>query len=173
MRIAVISDTHMPRGARALPSACIERLRRADLILHAGDLTGAAFLEELASLGPPVQAVAGNMDEPAVRRRLPEQRVVEAGGIRIGMVHVPGASTGRAGRLAAWFPGCGAVIYGHTHVAEVVRHGETWLLNPGSPTERRRSPARTMLCLTVNAGEIVPELVTLGPFALGPLTPDP
>ena len=80
MQIAVISDTHMPRGARALPDACVERLRDADLILHAGDLTGATFLDELFSFGPPVAAVHGNMDEAAVRERLPEDRVVDAAG---------------------------------------------------------------------------------------------
>jgi uncharacterized protein len=162
MQIAVISDTHMPRGARALPAASVERLRRADLILHAGDFTGATFLDELSSLGPPVEAVHGNMDDPVVRERLPEDYVVDTAGVRIGMVHIPGPATGRAERLAARFPGCDAIVYGHTHVAEVARHGETWILNPGSPTERRRSPVRSMLWLTVAAGRLEPELLTLG-----------
>ena len=77
MRIAVVSDTHMPRGARALPEGCEERLRAADLILHAGDLTGLAFLEWLCGLGRPVEAVVGNMDEPELHALLPETRVVE------------------------------------------------------------------------------------------------
>ena len=109
MRIAVISDTHLPRGARALPGACVERLRQADLILHGGDVTGGSFLDELCAFGPPVEAVHGNMDEPAVRERLPRERIVEAAGIRLGMVHVPGPGVGRAERLAARFPGCDAV----------------------------------------------------------------
>jgi putative phosphoesterase len=162
MRIAVISDTHMPRGARALPGACLDRLLEADLILHAGDVTGSAFLDELCSLGPPVEAVYGNMDEPALRAVLPRSRVVEAGGLRIGMLHIPGPRQGREERLAARFRDCHAVVYGHTHIAEVVRHGELWILNPGSPTERRRSPARTMLELVVAGGELAPELVSLG-----------
>jgi len=162
MRIAVLSDTHMPRGARALPEACIERLRQADLILHGGDLTWSAFLDELCSYGPPVEAVYGNMDEPAVRARLPEERIVEAAGIRVGMVHVPGPASGRAERLAARFSGCDAVVYGHTHMPEIVRHRAVWILNPGSPTERRRSPARTMLELVSSGGELVPELVSFG-----------
>src|SRR3954447_13298421 len=105
MRIAVISDTHMPRGARALPGDCLARLRRADVILHAGDLTGLAFLEELTALGPPVEAVHGNMDEPAVRALLPEERIVEAGGVRLGMVHIPGPGAGREQRLPGGLPG--------------------------------------------------------------------
>jgi uncharacterized protein len=161
MRIAVISDTHMPRGARTLPGECVERLRRADLILHAGDFTGLSFFAELSSLGPPVEGVRGNMDDGALEARLPAERVVEAAGARIGMVHVPGLRAGREERLAARFPDCDAVVYGHTHVPEVVRHGGLWILNPGSPTERRRAPARTMLELVVTGGALSPELVSL------------
>lgn len=163
MRIAVVSDTHLPRGARTLPEACVERLRAADLILHAGDLVSAAFLEELERLGPPVAAVYGNMDEPALRETLPKERVVEAGEVRIGMVHIPGPLAGRAERLVARFPGCDAVVYGHTHVPEVERHGGVWILNPGSPTERRRSPFHSLLELTVSGRELSPELVRLDP----------
>ncbi len=162
MRIAVISDTHMPRGTRVLPAECVERLRAADLIVHAGDLTGLSFLEELLQLGPPVEAVHGNMDDAGVRAALPERRVVEAAGARIGLVHIPGPGAGRAERLAGWFPGCDAVVYGHTHVPEATRHGEVWILNPGSPTERRSSPARSMLELTVSGGQITPAFIELG-----------
>ena len=162
MRIAVVSDTHMPKGARRLPEACIERLRAADLVLHAGDLVGAAFLAELRAYGPPVEAVHGNMDEPALQALLPQERVVEAAGVRIGLVHVPGPRAGREERLRARFPGCDAVIYGHTHVPQAERVGEVWILNPGSPTERRSSPARTMLELVVRGRELAPSLVDLG-----------
>ena len=162
MRVAVVADTHLPRGARTLPGACVERLRRADLILHAGDLTSVAFLEQLRALGPPVEAVHGNVDEPALRSLLPAERVVEAGEARIGLVHEPGPAAGRDQRLAARFPGCDAVVYGHTHLPQVDRHGDVWILNPGSPTERRRAPARSMLELVVSGREIRPELVVLG-----------
>ena len=162
MRIAVISDTHMPKGARRLPEACVERLRAADLILHAGDLVAASFLEELAGLGPPVAAVHGNVDEPALRSLLPKERVVEAGEARIGMTHVPGPREGREARLAARFPGCHAVVYGHTHLPQVERVGRVWILNPGSPTERRKAPSRTMLELAVTGTQVVPQLVDLG-----------
>jgi putative phosphoesterase len=161
--VAAISDTHMPRGSRRLPEACLERLAAADLILHAGDLTSGAFLDELRAIGPTVHAVSGNVDEPALRASLPEELVVEAAGARIGITHVPGAAGGRAERLAARFPGCDAVIFGHTHLPVVERHARRWLLNPGSPTERRRAPYPSMLVLEIDAGEIRPELVDLSP----------
>jgi hypothetical protein len=141
-----------------LPEGCVERLGAADLILHAGDFTGAAFLEWLRGLGPPVEAVAGNMDEPALQASLPETRIVEAGGLRIGMVHIPGPAQGRAERLIGRFPDCDAIVYGHTHLPEVERVSGVWILNPGSPTERRRAPEKTMLELLDSA----PALVSLG-----------
>jgi hypothetical protein len=124
-------------------------------------VVAASVLDELRELGP-VQAVHGNMDEPDLRTTLPRQLVVEAGGARIGMVHVPGPWAGREGRLAARFPGCDAVVYGHTHVPQVERHEGVWILNPGSPTDRRSAPAHSMLVLEVDDGEIRPELITLG-----------
>jgi putative phosphoesterase len=159
--VAAISDTHLPRGARRLPEACLERLRAADLILHGGDFSSAAFLDELRALGPPVEAVYGNADEPLLRERLPQEHVVEVAGARIGMVHVPGPAAGREARLVGRFPGCDAVLFGHTHLPVVERVGATWLLNPGSPTERRRGPFHAMLELEVERGEIEPELVRL------------
>jgi putative phosphoesterase len=160
--VAVLADTHMPRGSRRLPEECVERLRRADLVLHAGDIATAAFLEELRALGPPVDAVHGNVDEPALRSLLPETRVVDAGGVRIGLVHDAGPKPGREERLARRFPGCAAVVYGHTHLPQVERWDGVWILNPGSPTERRRAPARTMLELRIAGAEPVPALVDLG-----------
>ena len=140
------------------------RLRGADLIVHAGDLSSLAFLDELRALGPRVAAVCGNADEPALRDVLPVERIVEAEGTRIGVVHVPGPRAGREGRLLRRFPGCDAVVFGHTHVAEVGRVDGVWILNPGSPTERRRaSEGRSMLVLHVDGKELEPELVALGP----------
>ena len=141
----------------------MERLRAADLILHAGDLTSAGFLTELRALGPPVEAVAGNMDDRELQSLLPEERVVEVGEARIGIVHIPpGPAAGREERLAARFPGCDAVVYGHTHMPHLARHGAVWILNPGSPTERRRSPTRSMLELVVSGRELAPSLINLG-----------
>jgi putative phosphoesterase len=108
-----------------------------------------------------VQAVRGNIDEPALHEALPAQLVVEAEEARIGMVHVAGARAGRDERLVRRFPGCDAVVYGHTHVPQVERHRGVWILNPGSPTERRRAPRHTMLELHVEGRELVPELVDL------------
>jgi len=162
MRIAVISDTHLPKGTRVLPEACLERLRAAELILHCGDIVGEQFLEELLALGPPVEAVYGNMDTPGLKALLPKERVVEAGEARIGMVHIPGPRARREARLLARFPGCDAIVYGHTHVPEVERHEGVWILNPGSPTERRSAPARTMLELVVEGRDLAPALVSLG-----------
>jgi uncharacterized protein len=159
--VAAISDTHLPRGARRLPEACLERLRAADLILHGGDLSTVAFLEELSSIGPPVEAVYGNADEPALRERLPKEHVADIAGVQLGMVHIPGPAARREERLVAQFPGCGAVLFGHTHLPVVGRHGAVWILNPGSPTERRRGPFHSMLMLEIEAGEVRPELVRL------------
>jgi putative phosphoesterase len=131
-------------------------LERADLILHVGDLTSAAVLEDLQAFAP-VAAVHGNMDLPEVRAALPERLVAEAEGLRIGLVHDAGLAPGRLERLLAAFPDCNAIAYGHTHVPELSRAGGVWILNPGSPTERRRASEHTMIVL--EDGE--PHLVSL------------
>ncbi len=162
MLVAVVSDTHLPRGTRRLPEDCVRRLAAADLILHAGDHSTRAALDALRALGPPVEAVHGNVDEPPLRAELPAELVVDAGGLRIGLTHDAGARDGREERLVGRFPGCAAVVYGHTHLPQVERHRGTWILNPGSPTERRRAPERTMLELRIEGGEIAPELIAVG-----------
>jgi putative phosphoesterase len=146
VRLAIISDTHLPRGTRRLPDACVQRLREADLILHAGDLSTVAVLEELEAIGPPVRAVVGNVDEAAVATRLPVTRVVEVDGVRIGMVHDAGPARGRLERQRAAFPDCAAVVFGHSHIPlhERSADGAFQIFNPGSPTDRRRQPAHTM-----------------------------
>jgi putative phosphoesterase len=101
------------------------------------------------------------MDEPALQAALPRERVVEVEDARIGMLHVPGPAAGREARLRRRFDGCDAVVYGHTHLPQVERFEGMWILNPGSPTERRRGPSHTMLMLRVDGGEITPSLVTL------------
>jgi putative phosphoesterase len=138
-------------------------LRGADLIIHGGDFSAASVLEELRALGPPVQAVYGNADEPALRELLPKELVVEVEEARIGVVHIPGPAAGRGERLVRRFPGCGAVVFGHTHLPVVERHGGVWLLNPGSPTERRRGPFHSFLRLSVAGREIRPQLVEIHP----------
>lgn len=141
--IAVLGDTHLPRGARRLSEACVEILRRADAIVHTGDLTSVAALDALRAFAP-VHAVQGNVDEPDVRARLPARLVVELEGLRFGVVHDGGARAGREARLRSWFPECDVVAYGHSHLPEIRSYDGCWIVNPGSPTERRRAPARTV-----------------------------
>jgi putative phosphoesterase len=128
--------------------------------VHAGDFVAASVLVELRRVKP-VEAVQGNMDDAELCVALPRTHVVEVEGVRIGLVHDGGPAAGRATRLAGRFPGCAAVVYAHTHMPEVTRHGDVWILNPGSPTERRRAPAHTMLRLLVEGSRIDPELLTL------------
>jgi len=156
VRLAVISDTHLPRGRRRLPDRCVEELRAADLVLHAGDLVTAAVLEELEAFGPPVAAVLGNVDEPALARRLPEERVVDADGVHIALVHDAGPAAGRLERMRRRFPGVDAVVFGHSHIPlhETSGDGGFQLFNPGSPTDRRRQPRHTMGVATVDAGRV-------------------
>jgi putative phosphoesterase len=130
------------------------------VILHAGDVVAASVLRELEAFAP-VEAVYGNMDEPALRAELPERRVVEVEGVRIGLVHIPGARAGREERLVSWFAGCGAVVYGHTHVPQVEQYRGVWILNPGSPTERRRAPHRSLIVLEVAGDRLDASLVEL------------
>lgn len=131
------------------------------MILHAGDFVSVAFFEQLQRIGPPLEAVAGNMDEPELKTALPQQRVVEVGSVRIGMVHNAGPRSGREARLAARFENCAAAVYGHTHLPQVERFQQLWVLNPGSPTERRKAPAHTMILLRIRGARLTPELVTL------------
>jgi uncharacterized protein len=144
-----------------LPEECVKLLRGAELVLHAGDFVAATFLEELRAIGPPVEGVSGNMDEPALKTSLPKELVVQVGQVRIGMVHDAGPRAGREARLAARFEDCSAVVYGHSHVPQVEQFQHLWILNPGSPTDRRRQPVHTMLVLRIRGSRITPELVTL------------
>jgi uncharacterized protein len=144
--VAVISDTHLPRGNRALPEACLERMRAADLILHAGDFVTAEVLADLRRLGPPVEAVHGNVDDAEVRMLLPSARLVHAGGARIAMTHDAGPADRRLQRLRARFADADAVVFGHSHIPLHERDPQTGfqIFNPGSPTDRRRQPIHTM-----------------------------
>ena len=160
MRIAVVSDTHLPRGKRRLPDACLRELERADLILHAGDFTAASVLDDLRAFAP-VDGVHGNMDDSELRAQLPEQRVVDVDGHRIGMIHDPGSRQGREARLAGLFPGCDLVVYGHTHLPELVSFGNVRILNPGSPTERRRAPTHSMATITVGEASLDTNICSL------------
>ncbi|HEX4625239.1 MAG TPA: metallophosphoesterase family protein [Solirubrobacteraceae bacterium] len=163
MVVAIISDTHLPRGARRLPDDCVARLRSADLILHAGDISTVAVLRELEALGPAVAAVHGNVDEPALTELLPAERTVEADRARIALTHDAGPKTGRLGRLRARFSAADAVVFGHSHIPLHERAPDGFqIFNPGSPTDRRRQPRHTMGCARTDAaGGLEFELVEL------------
>ena len=163
MLIAVISDTHLPRGARRLPDACVERIAHADLLLHAGDFSTLEVLRELEAIGPPVAGVHGNVDSADLRRLLPAERVVEAEGARIAMVHDAGPRRGRLERMRRRFGDrADVLVFGHSHLPlrEEAPDGFQ-IFNPGSPTERRRAPTHTMGLITVRDGLASCELLTL------------
>jgi putative phosphoesterase len=158
VRIAVISDTHLPRGARRLPDRCVEEVRAADLVLHAGDIATVGVLEELEGLagGPDrVCAVLGNVDEPALADRgVPVTRTVEAGGARIAIVHDAGPALARWERMRARFPDADVVVFGHSHIPLHEDRDGLQLFNPGSPTDRRRQPRHTMGVAEVEGGVV-------------------
>jgi putative phosphoesterase len=161
--VAVISDTHLPRGSRALPERCVELLRGADLIVHAGDIATVAVLDELRRLGPPVHAVHGNVDEPALREALPAELRVDVGEVRLGVVHDAGPAAGRIARLQRRLGDCDAVVFGHSHIPlhEHDAGAAFQIFNPGSPTDRRRQPRHTMGLARVSGGDVGFELVAL------------
>jgi uncharacterized protein len=156
MLVAVISDTHMPRGARRLPDAFVERIRAADLLLHAGDFMTLEVLRELERIGPPLVGVHGNVDTAELRRLLPAERIVRAEDARIAMVHDAGPRAGRLERLRRRFgDSAGAVVFGHSHLPLHERAADGFqIFNPGSPTERRRAPAHTMGLAQVEGSSI-------------------
>jgi uncharacterized protein len=159
--IAVISDTHLPRGRRRLPDACVDRIRDADLLLHAGDIATGEVLAEIEAIGPPVHAVYGNVDTADLRERLPEALTVDADGARIAMVHDAGPSKGRLQRMRRRFPDARAVVFGHSHIPLHEERDGFQIFNPGSPTERRRQPRHTMGVARAEAGRVAFDLVTL------------
>ena len=154
MKVLVLADTHISasRPGRRLPDRVYERLDEADAVLHAGDVTAPALLHEIEGFAP-VHAVLGNND---VALRLPERLEVPLGGVRVAMVHDSGPSSGRTGRLRRWFPDAGVVVFGHSHLPwREIDPGGQLHLNPGSPTERRRAPTRTVGWLELDGGDVL------------------
>ena len=169
-RILLLSDTHLRTGA-SLPTSVLELADVADHVIHAGDLVELDVLDTLEALAP-VTAVHGNVCSGAVAARLPERATVTVAGVHVGVVHDPGAAQGRSERLRQWFPSCGVVVYGHTHAPVVDRSiPGLVIVNPGSPTQRRRAPAHTVAWMEIDAdGTVEVELVEL-PNAVGGGTP--
>jgi putative phosphoesterase len=152
----VIADTHIPSRAKALPEALIPRLELADLILHAGDLMDAALLAELETYAP-VRAVRGNLDPPGEGLR--ETLEFEFGGARIAMIHDSGPRRGRRNRMRRRFPEARVVVFGHSHIPWQEDEDGLLLLNPGSPTDKRRQPERTFALLRAQGGGASAEIL--------------
>jgi uncharacterized protein len=151
----------MPKGQRALPAACVERIASSELVLHMGDVMTLPVLRELEAIGPPLLAVHGNVDSAELRRLLPQHRIASIQGARIAMVHDSGPKQGRLARMRARFPDADAVLFGHSHMPLHEEADGFQIFNPGSPTERRRAPARTMGIARVEGGRIEFELIAL------------
>jgi putative phosphoesterase len=159
--IAVIADTHMPKGSRRLPGRCVELLGEAEAVLHAGDFFAVPALVEIEALCPVVHAVHGNVDEPALRDSLPETLEVELDGRTLAMIHDAGPAQGRLARLRRRFPTADAVVFGHSHLPLHQREDGFQIFNPGSPTERQRAPRPSLGLLTLAGGELTFEHVWL------------
>ncbi len=152
--IAVLADTHMPKGGRRLPERAVELLREAEAVLHAGDFFGLGVLREIEGLcAGRVHAVHGNVDEEELRRLLPEELTVGFDGARIAMVHDAGPAKGRLGRMRRRFPDADAVVFGHSHLPLHEEGDGFQIFNPGSPTERRRAPRHSIGVLSVEGGK--------------------
>jgi len=153
-RLLLISDTHIPGRARTLPDAVRAEADAADLIVHAGDWVRASVLDDLSRHGD-VIGVYGNNDGSDLRERLPEIARFDVEGVRFAVIH----ETGDAKRRHAWadaaFPDTDVLVFGHSHIPwDTVTPTGTRLLNPGSPTDRRRHPRCTLMTLTVDAGDV-------------------
>lgn len=155
MRIAVLSDTHAPRFWKSCPPRVADRLRGADLILHAGDVCTAGVLDELAAYAP-VHVVMGNNDGPDVAAwGAPETLELALAGVRVAMIHDSGPAKGRVPRLRRRFPDADLVVYGHSHIPMDLTENGLRIFNPGSPTDRRRQPQGTLGLLELADGQIV------------------
>ncbi len=154
----VLADTHIPRRAKSLPEGLVPYLNKADLVLHAGDLMDPALLHELAAYAP-VWAVHGNLDPRDAD--LPETLEFEFGGARIAMIHDSGRREGRRKRLGRRFPDARVVVFGHSHIPLLEDEDGLLLLNPGSPTDKRRQPEYTFALLRVEEGSVRAEILEL------------
>ena len=149
-----MADTHAPRRWRVCPPRVARHLRRADLILHAGDVCTAAVLTELRQYAP-VTAVLGNNDRPDVADwGAPETAELDLDGLRVAMVHDSGAAAGRLNRLRRRFPRADLVVFGHSHIPLDESADGLRIFNPGSPTDRRRQPHGTLGVLQIDAGRL-------------------
>jgi putative phosphoesterase len=151
VQLLLIADTHVPRRARTLPDPVWAAVESADVVVHAGDWVDVAVLDAVEARAKRLVGVFGNNDGPAIRARLPEVARVELEGIRVGVVHETGPATGREKRCDAAYPDLDVLVFGHSHIPwDTTTPGGLRLLNPGSPTDRRRQPHHTYLTATVH-----------------------
>lgn len=156
MRLLLTSDTHLPKRAKALPPQLLDEVARADVVVHAGDWVDTATLDLLEERSRRLIGVYGNNDGPDLRARLPEVAYAELGGLRWGVVHETGPKQGRERRCAAQYPGLDVLVFGHSHIPwdTTTEDGRLRLLNPGSPTDRRRQPYCTYMTVTAASGRL-------------------
>lgn len=158
MRLLLIADTHLPTRARDLPARVWDEVDAADVVCHAGDWMEVALLDALEERATRLIACWGNNDGPDLRERLPQVARATLDGVRLAVVHETGASAGRDTRMAAAYPDVDVLVFGHSHVPwdttaqRVSGAGDLRLLNPGSPTDRRRQPHCTFMTATISAG---------------------
>jgi putative phosphoesterase len=154
-RLVLTADTHLPRRARDLPAELWAAIADADAVLHAGDWVDVALLDALQEVSPRVIGVWGNNDGADLRARLDEVVRVELGGVRFAMVHETGPAKGREARCVEVFPDVDVLVFGHSHIPwDTTAPGGLRLLNPGSPTDRRRQPYCTFMTAEVGGGEL-------------------
>ena len=155
MHLLILSDTHVPARARDLPATLWDEVLRADAVLHAGDWIDVALLDALESCCDRVIGCYGNNDGFELRERLPEVARAELGGVRFAVVHETGQATGRERRMDHLYADADVVVFGHSHIPwDTVTPGGVRLLNPGSPTDKRRQPVGTYLTATVDNGTL-------------------
>ncbi len=160
MHLLLLSDTHLPKRAKHLPAALLTELPHADVVIHAGDWVDTATLDLLETRSRRLVAVYGNNDGPELRARLPEVAYADLGGLRFAVVHETGPAQGREARCAARFPDVDVLVFGHSHIPwDTTADTGLRLLNPGSPTDRRRQPHCTYLTATVTDGGQLTDVV--------------
>ncbi|GAA1435823.1 metallophosphoesterase [Mycobacterium cookii] len=151
----LMADTHLPKRARDLPEALWRAVDEADLVVHAGDWVDVRLLDELEARSRRLVACWGNNDHGELRERLPEVATVEVEGITLGVVHETGQAKGREARMAAAYPHLDVLVFGHSHIPwDTTTTTGLRLLNPGSPTDRRRQPHCTYMTLSLDSGEV-------------------
>ena len=159
-RLLILADTHLPKRARALPEEVWRAVEAADVVVHAGDWVDVALLDELEARARRVLGVHGNNDGPVLRARLPEVARAELGGVRFAVVHETGPAAGREARCAAAYPDVDVLVFGHSHIPwDTTADNGLRLLNPGSPTDRRRQPYCTYMTAEAAGGALTEVLL--------------